>query len=569
MIRPARRALAAAALALASLGAAWAAPGLDDARAAADRRDFITALAAYGSLLARQPGDVDLLIEAARVHGFADRNRDAAGLYRRALAIAPARRADLLPSLAWQTLWGGDATAALALFDELAADPVRRADALDGQGQAWLALDAPDTAAASFRAALQLRPDDAALQRRLARALRWADRPDAATAVLQALLARQPGDRDTAWALADALNNAGLHRQALRAFAAWPAPASAAERLDLARAWYWAGEPDRAAPLLAGQSDASAAWLLAYRVRREGQPYAYAGVEHAIDSDRLESVTVVAGGGLRLGPGTTLDLRARQLSLRDAAGAPAGQDLQLLYRWRVGGAADAGGTWWPAVALRATQLDTRTQLGGLARVTWIPQDRWRVDAEWGRDRVDTPKAVAAGVHADSLSLGADHQPMPRLTLSAAVAGIRFDDGNRRMRWSGRADYLLLARPRVTAGVEGAAFRSSDPTGPGMPDRGYWNPARYREARAFVSWRWERQPWDLAARLGLGISHETDGSGNRSTGHPSQWLLELGHDLSPGWRISAVAGGSGSGLGLGNGGAGYWRRSVGIHLTGWL
>jgi thioredoxin-like negative regulator of GroEL len=564
-----RLALAVGLLVLAGLAPAWAAPGLAEARDAAQRRDFATALPLFRQLLDQAPGDADLLVEAARVHGFADRNAEAAAHYRQAIAVAPRRRDGLLASLAWQTLWGGDPRAALLLFDELAADPTRRADALDGQGQAHMALDAPAAAVTAFRAALALQPQSPALQRRLARALLWADQPEAAAAELQALMARQPGDREAAWALADALNSAGLHRQALRTFATQPPPVTPAQRLDLARAWYWAGYSDRALPLLAGQDDPDAAWLRDHRVAREEHPYVYAGLEHAIDSDRMEAVTLVAGGGWRLGPGTTLDLRARRLSLRDASGSPTGQDLQVLYRWRIGDPAAGTGTWWPAVALRASRLDGDTALGGLARVTWIPHDLWRVDAEWGRERINTPRAVAAGVHADSLSLGADHQATPRWLLAASAASVRFDDGNHRLRLAGRAEYLLLARPRWTAGVEAAGFRSSDPTSAGVPDRGYWNPARYQEARAFTAWRWEHRPWDLAARLGLGISRETDGFGNRSTGHPSQWQLEIGLDVSPGWRASALVAGSGSGLGLGNGGAGYWRRSVGITLIGWL
>ena len=569
MSRRTPRAALAAALLLVSLGSWAAAPDLNTARAAAQQRDFAAALSVYAALLVQSPQDVELLIEVARVQGFADHNREAAALYRRALVIAPQRRAELLPSLAWQTLWGGDAAAALPLFDALADDPAQRADALDGRGQARLALDQPGTAAIDFRQALALNPDNTPLQRRLARALLWADQPDAAAAVLQALLQRQPTNRDAAWALAITHNLGGRHRLALREFAALASPSGDAQRADVARAWNWAGYADRAAPLLAGQTDPEVVWLRDFRVGREGRHLAYGGIEHAVDSDSLESLTTTVGGGLRLRSGATLDLRLRRLSLADANGSPTGEDLQALYSWRLGDATDPGGSWWPALALRALRLGGSTVLGGLARVTWIPQDLWRVDAEWSRDRINTPKAVADGVHADALSLGADHQLTPRLGVTAAITGIRFDDGNRRLRLYGRAEYLLLPRPRWAAGVEATWFNASRPTGPAVADRGYWNPARYQEARVYLSWRWERRPWDASARVGLGVSNETDGFGNRSTGHPNQWAIEFGHDFSPALRGTLSAAGSGSSLGLGSGGIGYWRRSLGMNLIAWF
>ena len=123
------------------------------ARAATDRRDFASALPLFERLVLRAAGDADLLIEAARVFGWADRNARSAALYRQALASAPARRADIVPSLAWQTLWAGETSAALALFEEAATS--------------------------------------------------------------------RPTDRELGWALANALNAAGRHREAVARFGRW------------------------------------------------------------------------------------------------------------------------------------------------------------------------------------------------------------------------------------------------------------------------------------------------------------------------------------------------------------
>ncbi|MFO1267889.1 MAG: hypothetical protein U1F67_14630 [Rubrivivax sp.] len=61
------------------------------------------ALPLYERLVRRAPGNADLLIEAARVFlGWADRNARLAALPA-ARRRSTARRADIVPSLAWQT----------------------------------------------------------------------------------------------------------------------------------------------------------------------------------------------------------------------------------------------------------------------------------------------------------------------------------------------------------------------------------------------------------------------------------------------------------------------------------
>jgi thioredoxin-like negative regulator of GroEL len=558
------RRAAAAALALACCGA-WAAvdpPALSAARAAAGRRDWAAALPAYAAFAEAEPVNADLLIEAARVHGFADRNAEAAALYRRALAAAPARRADVLPSLAWQTLWGGDAATASTLFTELTVSGRDRADAFDGLGQAQQAANDLTAAAAAFRSAVALRPDDAALRRRLARVLLWRDQPEAAAAELESI---QPRDHDTAWALATAYSFADRHRAALAAFQAAGEPRNDGERFDLARTWAWAGFEDRAVPLLAGQTETEAAWLRDWRAARETRPYAYAGVDHAVDRDSLESLAFTFGAGLRPRPGQSFELRGRHARFTDAAGAPRANELQALYRWRLGGPLERFGTLWPTLVLRAANVGGWTPFTGLGRITWLPDDGWRVDAEAARETVDTPTAIAQHVTVDALSIGADHRFGTRLGVSASVALLRFDDGNRRTRFNGRLEYALGLKPRWTAGIEATAFESSD----AVSGRGYWNPRRYDEQRVFTTLRWEQRPWDVYGRIALGLSKETGFGGDSTRGHPRQWEIGVGWDLATQLRATlTLASSSNGGFGF-SGGAGYWRRTASLGLLAWF
>ena len=545
-------------------------PTLAQARAATDQRAFASALALYDSLLAQRPDDADLLIEVARVHGFADRNRESAALYRRALSAAPARRGDILPSLAWQTLWANEPAAAVPLFDEWAAGVgTDRADALDGLGQARQQMGDNSGALQAFEAALALRPGDRALGVRAATALLWSGREAEAVTAFEALAASHPTDRAVLSGLANARNFAGRHRAAIATFGQMPAPLSGGERFDLARAYAWAGFEDRALPLLEGLADPEAAWLRDYRVRREQQHAAFAHIDHALDRDGLQSNAIVLGAAWRPGAGQSAEARLRRVALRGLPGSDSGTDLQGQWRWRFGDATAPTGTVWPSVALRLHHWRHWSPVTGAARLTWLPRDAVRVDAEVGRELIETPKALANRVSVDVASVGADWRPTPLTTLTAAGTVLRFDEGNRRLRWLARAEQVVLARPRLSFGVETFGFQATRPSSNSVPDRGYWNPRRYQELRGYATWVWEQRPWDVSARLALGTSRETDGNGIGSNGRPNAWELAVGYDLAPSLRLKATLAGAGGGLGLTRAGGDYWRRTAGISLTGWF
>ncbi len=490
--------------------AAQAADLLTQARAAAEQRDWAAALPRYEALAAQQPANADLLIEAARVQGFADRNAAAAALYRQALAAALQRRADILPSLAWQTLWSGQPEAALALFSELSASSRsagERADAWDGLGQSHQALSEDAAAAAALARAAELQPERRGLRERLA------------------------------------------------------------------RAWYWAGFEDRALPLLADSHDPELQHLRDYRLQREAQPRLWAGLAHAIDSDRLETWAWSSGAAWRLPQAASAELQLTQWSLEDHNGSEHGPELLARWRGRFGDPQAASGTVWPQASLRLRRFADWTPLSAQLRATWVPRDHWRVDVDAGREIVDNPLAVANRVSLDQIALGLDWRPHPRWLGTLAVAGLRFDDGNRRTRWRLRGEYTVQRVPHWTVGAEAMGFRSSDPTGASVPARGYWNPRQYTEQRVFSALQWAAHPWDLTLRLGLGRSRERDGWGTVSHGDPHQWEIVLGWDLGRSTRLVAQAGGSGAGMGLGAngslGGSGYWRRSSSLSLSHWF
>ncbi len=540
------------------------------ARAEVDRREFEQALERYESLLAQRPRDADLLIEVARVLGFSDRNRESAAMYRRVLAVAPQRRADVLSSLAWQTLWSGDATDAEALFLEAAAHDADAADAWRGVAESRQQREDLAGALAAYRQALRIEPDDATNARRAAQILVWLGRHEEGIAAFEALLARDPNDRRSRLGLARALNDAGRHRAAVLAYRqARPASLDDEARFDYARALRWSGFDDLADDALATIEHRDAQWLRRFRTARERSRWWSAALDTSTDRDELDTRTLQVATGWHFERGRALETALRRVRFDDPNGRVDARRWQTQASARMGSIESRWGVAWPSASIAFNDYDGWKPLTGAARLRWLPTDALRVDAELVRETIETPKAVEERVHVDAASIGIDFRPALAWTLAGSLAHFRFDDGNERDRLYGRIERTIVAAPRVRAGVEALAFRSSDPTGPDLAWRGYWNPKAYREARAFVSIARDWRQWQVAARAGVGTAREVDGWDGRTSGKPHLWELAVARDLSPTLQLRAQLGGSGSGMGLSGGGSGYWRRHASVALTGWF
>ncbi|MCD6680466.1 MAG: tetratricopeptide repeat protein [Burkholderiaceae bacterium] len=546
------------------------ATALARARQLVEQHDYAQALAGYESLLAQRPDDDDLLIEVARVLGFADRNAESAALYRRVLDVAPQRRADVRRSLAWQTLWSGEPACAEGWFLESAALDANAADAWRGVAESRQQREDLRGALDAYEQALRIAPDDATNARRAAQLLVWLGRTDEGIAAFEALLARDPGDRRSRLGLARALNDAGRHRDAVHEYRR--AQASSLDddsRFDFARALRWSGFDDLADDELATIDRPDAQWLRRFRTSRERARWWALEFDASTDRDNLDTRSLRATAGWHFDGGRALETSLRRVRLDDPNGRVDGVRWQTQASTRLGELDSRWGVAWPSVALALNDYDGWQPLTGAARVRWLPRDNLRVDAELGRETIETPKAIGERVHVDVASIGVDLRPAIAWTLAGSLAHFRFDDGNGRDRVYGRIERTILAAPRVRAGVEALAFRSYDPIGPAVAWRGYWNPKEYREARAFVSMSHDWREWQLYARVGLGTAREVDGWDTRTSGTPNLWELAVVRDLSPTLQLRAQLGGSGSGMGLSGGGSGYWRRYAGIALTGWF
>jgi len=553
---------------------------LQQARASVDARQYGQALPIYEALLSVQSSNTDLLIETARVYGFADRHKEAISKYRRVIEVDPGRLKDVAAALAWQTLWSGDAAAALPLFEQargFSSDPKAQAELWRGAGE--VCVETGDNACAlnAYRQALALTPGNKDLQRRIALVLLWLDDYAQAEAASRALLAEDPKDRRAQASLARTINAAGRHNEAVRMYQEIDDGSDADLRLDHARAVRWAGFDAAAFPLLDARTDDAAVFLRDWRIDREQLNYAWSSIDYSVDSDKLDTLAMAAGAGTLLKPGLLLEGGYRFARLDSPRGNVNANRLQATLRGLVGTpGVTPPGLLIPSLTLALNDYDGWTPVTGTASVRWMPQDLWRFTADLGREVVETPLAISNRITVDVAALGTEYRLPPRWTLGGTLSNLRFSDGNDRVRVYGHVDYATRFNPKVVVGVEAAAFNDSKPASfaaspPAgrLPPAGYWNPKDYADVRVFAGLYHERGDWEAYARLALGISRETDGDGRRSSGHPN--LLEAGiaHDVGPRLRWRIYAGGSGASFSVGNGGSGYWRRYVGFTLTGWF
>lgn len=487
-----------------------AAASLQEARRLTEAGAYTAAIATFDALMRAAPGNVDLMIEAARVNGWADRNVEAARLYEEAVRIAPARLADVRAALAWQLLWAGQAERALRFFDdELAARPADP-DIRRGRAEALVALQRLPEALAAYREQLARFPHDRRAAKGEARVLMWLERPAEARTAYAGVLAAAADDREARLMLARLDNQQGYHQTAVRQLRRLVGESGDTQaRAELVRALYWSG--DSAAALAATAAlDHGETQVLRGQLARELKQYVRLGAEASHDSDELDVLAFTGDVLFRPRARRELDLSLRHARLEQRAARINGRSLLLGYGGVFGEAGAAGGLLFPKIYLGAREYDGWSTPAWAARLKWLPADLWRLDFEAGNQVVENIQSIQNEVQFDYLSGGFDYRFAPRWLASLGLTVGRFDDGNRRTRVNGRVEYALGRSPRLTLGLEGMGFRDSDPP---SPYRGYWSPDRYHELKLAATVQSRRAGWDLQFKAALGRLWETPGDSN--------------------------------------------------------
>jgi len=552
-------------LAVLSLSISAVAADLNQARMLVDQQRYAEAIAVYEVLLTEQPGQADLLIEAARVNAWADRHPVAAKLYRQAIAVDPRRRYDVLLPLAWQLAWGSRHDEAIPLFREVAQQvPAQKTEALHGLAESLAASNQLLPALEVYRT-LSAVPSDLKARKGEARILTWLEHHDEAILRYRAILDTQPSDKEAQIGLARALNYGGRHFEAVIAYAAAIEndPALARDtRTERATALRWAGLEDSALTTL-GDAPGNDSVSLRSRLGQETASHVRAEFESSWDSDDLDIDALSLGWQQRFGFGRWLDVSARGARIDQYGEQIDGRQLLIKGGTRLGSVEQ--GLFWPALTVGVRDYDGWQTAAWKLQGRWLPADFWRIDLEAGNDVVETIDALDEKVTLNAVAASTDWRFAPRWSATLGGALLRFDDDNRRTRLTGRVEHIVkTAQPRLVLGLEGMGFNDSDPTST-INKRGYYNPERYRELKFFAHAEHETDGWLLQARLALGKLWETPWFTPSDSNGLYAWELVAARDLAHDLRLRLYAGGSDSSAFLQGSGSGYTRNYMGASL----
>jgi hypothetical protein len=405
----------------------------------------------------------------------------------------------------------------------------------------------------------------------------WSGDAAAAVPLFREALQQRPGNPDLTAGLAESLLWSGREREAARVYGTLLPPANDALAPQAARAYYWAGFPEQALPLLADSALPAAQWLRDYRVSRERRHYLSGSVDASDDSDDLSILTATAAAGWRFGAGDTAELSVRSAWLdgpdtsqpSNPGYSVDGQDVLLAWSGRQGSVDSPAGVVWPLLAVGVRDYDGWSEFAWRARVRWMPDDGLSFTAYGGNGVVETVGAIRNEIGYTEGSLSGEGRLTQRWLLSGSLSRIAFDRGNDRSQGTLRLEYLLVPEWRMRTGIDAVYFSDSEPVGPGQPSLGYWNPDRYSEQRLYASVSNERGAWSFDGRASAGYFQERDGWGTDSGGAAFAIEAVAACDLSPSLRLKIYAGGSNSGYSFSGGGSGYHRTYAGVAITGWL
>ncbi len=544
-------------LAALSLSMSASSADLSQARLLVDQHRYNEAIAVYEALLAKQPAQADLLIEAGRVHAWADQHPAAAKLYRQAIEVAPQRRNDVLLPLAWQLAWGGRHIEAIPLFREVAQQtPTQKNEALHGLAESLSVSNQLNEVLQVYQT-LSAESGDLKARKGEARVLLWLERHNEAVATYRAILLTHPHDKEAKIGLARALNHGGRHFAAVSTYAAAIEDAAALARdtrVERAIALRWSGLED-ASWVTLGDAEGRDAANLRSKLERETAATLRGEFETSWDSDRLNIHALSLGWQQRFSAGRSLDVSVRSARIEQHADHINGRQLLIRAGTRLGDVEQ--GLFWSALTVGIRDYDGWQTAAWKLQGKWIPADFWRIDLEAGNDVIENIQSINNKVTLNVFSTSTDWRFAPRWSATIGGALLRFDDGNQRTRVIGRVEHTLTSsQPRIIVGVEGMGFSNSDPA----IARGYYNPERYREFKLQARAEHETAGWLLDARLALGKLWETPGG---SSGLYA-WELSASRDLAPQFRLRLHTGGGDSSAFLRTG-SGYTRNYLGASL----
>lgn len=456
-----------------------------------------------------QPVFVQDMVEAARTAARANRNREAADLFARAMAAEPQRRRELLQEYADQLNYSQRSAQALPLFEEALQaprSPEEELRLLKGLGLALLWTDRPTGARPVFERLVREQPDDLDASRNLGRALSWSGRQREAVAHLQAHVRAHPGDDEA--------------------------------RVILAQAQAWMGRPDEAGRTLAGlTAPRDDARRLAADMERWRAPRTVLDTQRSSQSDDLDIRSWRMGHAIAFAQGRgTAGIRLDRIAYDREDGSDSARATRPMAtgRYRFGDAfelnAEAG-----REHIAPREGTARDRMVYATWLTWWPNDLLRFDLSASRGTFDNLQSLRMGLTSSPRGLSLDFTPTERQRYTARLEHANYSDGNTR-RWAQfETEYRWRTHPDAWVGLRHTRFEFAREL-----NNGYFNPLTFNSTQLTLRTLWRPDGadgrWDLAGYAAFGRERAQPGGGKPA----SDVSLRLGYRIDAATRLEVRA-----------------------------
>ncbi len=438
---------------------------------------------------ARAVEDVEATIAAARRAAHENRNADAARLFQQAAAAAPELRISLLPELADQLTYSGQASKAIPLYREALAS---RALASDAERHAVLGLalalswnNQLSQSLATYDALLVRNPRDINALLGYARVLSWQDRLTASLHEYERVLAFDPRNQEALDGIARVQSWRGRQRDAQRRARKILAnnAADAQAAITLANSELWMGRPDQAGrdgwALLSTHRDDSEVRNLTADLAEASEARAQMTGSTAASSDKLTIHSSTVETETRFAQGST-SLGARYQPIvyvgQPSVGSASEARLGFFARSRLNDCSEINGTV-SNDEVTATGTESKNLLLYDTWLTLWPDDTLRFDVGSRRETFDNVLSLQLGVTAVFETLSMDVTPDENDHFSVRANQGAYSDGNRRGWEQAEFERVVLRQPRLSFGARTTGFSFSQSL-----NDGYFAPPRYRSAQ---------------------------------------------------------------------------------------
>lgn len=422
---------------------------LDLARKDVEDKNYVKALEKYSVISDWLAGEPGLMMEWARVYTYADSHKQAIDIFEKVRAQYPQMEKELIRELADQYKWDGQLDKAIETYKAgLDLMPDDRS-LITGYAQVLSWKGRRDDAISEYDKLLREKPDDINAMLGKAEVLSWQNKLDESVGLYDRLLRLEPANTAAIAGRARVFVWQGYHRKGIaeydRLLALDPRNAEALEGLSFA--YHWDGRDDLARKTILRLKDIDPSRneirKLEYNIINSQQPFVRQFNDYWKDKNSLSARTHGIRSGAHLDDSTSVEIIGATQKIRQNNKLPisGGRSGLGVYR-RLSDDFEINSFVYTTDYHRARFEPVTTN-------TWLtckPSDEWRFDAAYDRETFEDVDSILNHISVKSGSFSADFRPDRWWFFSGKFKRGFYSDNNRQNSFLGKAEYAFSHNP---------------------------------------------------------------------------------------------------------------------------